>query len=88
MGLTDIYRALHPKPAECTPVSGAHGTLSRTDHKLGHRVSLGKFKKTESISSIFSDHNSMRSEINCKKKIPENTKTWKLNNVTKQTTDC
>ena len=71
MGLTDIYRALHPKPAECTPVSGAHGTLSRTDHKLGHRVSLGKFKKTERISSFFY-HQAMRLEINCRKKTIEN----------------
>lgn len=67
MGLTDIYRALHPKPAECTPVSGAHGTLSRTDHKLGHRASLGKFKKTERISSFFY-HQAMRLEINYRKK--------------------
>ena len=81
MGLTDIYRALHPKPAECTPVSGAHGTLSRTDHKLGHRVSLGKFKKTESISSIFSDHNAMKLDINYKKKTVRNTNTWRLKTV-------
>ena len=31
-------------------------------------VSLGKFKKIEIISSIFSDHNAMRIEINYKKK--------------------
>ena len=35
---------------------------------LGNKVSLGKFKKTEIISSIFSDYNSMKLEINFKKK--------------------
>ena len=40
--------------------SSAHGTFSRTGHMLGHRASLGKFKKTEIVSSIFSDHSAMR----------------------------
>ena len=35
---------------------------------LGHKTSLGKFKKTEIISSIISDPNTMRLETNCKKK--------------------
>ena len=35
----------------------AHGTFSRIDHILGHKSSLGKFKKIEIIPSIFSDHN-------------------------------
>ena len=32
------------------------------DHILGHKSSLSKFKKTEIISSIFSNHNAMRLE--------------------------
>ena len=55
--LIDIYRTFHPKTTENTFFSNAHGTFSRTDHILGHKSSLGKFKKTEIISSIFSDHN-------------------------------
>ena len=43
------------------------GTFSRIDHILGQKSRLGKFKKTEIISSIFSDHNFMRLEINYKK---------------------
>ena len=35
---------------------------------LRHKASLSKFKKVEIISSIFSDHNAMRLEINYKKK--------------------
>ena len=35
---------------------------------LDHKTSLGKFKKIEIISKIFSDHNTMRLEINYKAK--------------------
>ena len=69
MDLIDIYRTFHPKAAEYTFFSNAHGILSRTDHVLGHKVSLGKFKKMEIISSIFSNHNVKRLEINYKKKL-------------------
>ena len=55
MNLTAIYTTFHPKGAEYMFFSSAHGTFSRIDHILGHKTSLGKFKKTE-ISSIFSDH--------------------------------
>ena len=48
---------------------------------LGHKVSLSKFKKTEIISSIFSDHNTMRLKINYKKKTAKNTNMWRLNNM-------
>ena len=68
MDLIDICRAFHPKAAEYTFFSSSHETFSGIDHMLGHKVSLGKFKKTEIISSIFSDHNVMRLESNYRKK--------------------
>ena len=68
MDLTDIHRAFHPKAAEYTFFSSAHGTFSRIDHVLGHKARVSKFKNTEIISSIFSDHNAKRLEINYKKK--------------------
>ena len=64
MDLVDTYRTFHPKTTECTVFSSAHGTFSRIDHILGHNSILGKFKKIEIISSIVSDHNAMRLEIN------------------------
>ena len=67
--LIDIYRTFHPKVAEYTFFSSAHGTFSRIDHIFGHKSSLGKFKKTEIVSSIFSNHNTMRLEINYRKKL-------------------
>ena len=43
--LIDIYRTFHPKTADYTFFSSAHGTFSRIDHILGHKSSLNKFKK-------------------------------------------
>ena len=63
IGLTDINRAFNPTAAEYTFFSSAFRTFYRIDHMLGHKSSLGKFKKIEIISSIFSDHNAMRLEI-------------------------
>ena len=68
MDLIDIFRTFHPNAEEYTFFSSAHGTFSRTDHILGHKSNLSKFKKIKIISSIFSDHNAMRLDINCKKK--------------------
>ena len=64
MDLIDIYRTFHPKTTEYTFFSSAHGTFSRIDHISGHKSSLGKFKKIEIVSSIFSDHNGMRVNVN------------------------
>ena len=76
MDLIDVFRAFHPKAAEYTYFSSAHGTFSRIDHMLGHRTSLSEFKKTEIISSISSDHNAMKLESN-HKYTEKHTKIWK-----------
>ena len=68
MDLTDIFRTFHPN-AEYIFFSSAHGTFSRIDHILGHKSNLSTFKKIEIISSIFSEHNAMRLDINYKKKL-------------------
>ena len=80
MDLIDIFRTFHPN-AEYTFLSSTHGTFSKIDHILGHKSNLSKFKKTEIISSILSDHNAMRLDINYKKKNCRNTNTWRLNNM-------
>ena len=79
--LTNIFRIFHPTAAEFTFFSSTHGTFSRVDHILGHKSSIGKFKKIEIISSIFSDHNAMRLGINYWKKSVKNTNTLRLNNT-------
>ena len=80
MDLIDIFRTFHPNAEEYTFFSSAHGTISRMDHILGHKSNLSKFKKIEIASSIFSDHNAMRLDINYKKKTVRNTNT-KLSNI-------
>ena len=66
MDLIDIFRTFHPNAEEYTFFSSAHGT--RIDHIFGHKSNLSKFKKIEIISSLFSDYNTMRLDINNKKK--------------------
>ena len=75
MVLIDIFRTFHPNAEEYTFFSSAHGTFSRIDHILGHKSDLSKFKKIEIISSIFSNHNAMRLDINFMKKTVKNTQT-------------
>ena len=58
MDLIDIFRTFHLNAEEYTLI----------DHILGHKSNLSKFKKIEIVSSIFSNHNAMRLDINYKKK--------------------
>ena len=68
MDFIDIFRTFHPNAEEYTFFSSTHGTFSRIDHILGHKSNLSKLKKTEIVSSIFSDHNAMRLDFNYRKK--------------------
>ena len=68
LDLIDIYRTFHPKIISFTLFSSAHRAFSRTDHILGYISSLGKYKKIEIIPVIFSDHNAVRLDLNCRKK--------------------
>ena len=79
--LIDIYRTFHPKTMNFTFFSSAHGTFSRIDHILGHKASLGKFKKIEIIPSIFSDHNAVRLDLNYRRKTIKKSNIWRLNNT-------
>ena len=45
LDLVDIYRTFHLKTMNFIFFSSAHGTFSRIDHILGHKSSLGKFRK-------------------------------------------
>ena len=72
LDLIDICRTIHPKTMNFTFFSSAHRTLSRIDYILGHKSSLGKFKKIEIIPSIFSDHNAVRLDLNYRRKTIKN----------------
>ena len=82
MDLIDIFRTFCPNADEYTFFSSAHGAFSRIDHILGQKSNLSKFKKIEIISSIFSNHTTMRLDIDYKrKKTVRYTNTWRLNNT-------
>ena len=68
LDLTDICRTVHTKTMNFTFFSSAHRTFSRIGHILGHRSSLGKLKKIETIPSIFSDHDAVRLDLNYRSK--------------------
>ena len=82
LDLIDIYRTFYPKTMNFTFFSRAQRIFSRIDHILNHKSSLGKFKRLEIISSIFSDHNAVRLDVNYrKKKTIKNTNIWRLNHI-------
>ena len=81
MDLTDIYRIFYPKTKGYTFFSAPHGTFSKTDNIIGHKIGLNRYKNIEIIPCILSDHHGLRLIFN---NIINNTKptfTWKLNNT-------
>ena len=84
MDLINVFRTFHIN-AEYNFFSNAHGTFSRINHIVGNKSKLSKFQKVEIVSSIFSNHNGMRLDINYKKKKKKqtvsNSDTWRLNNT-------
>ena len=63
--LIDIFRI-------CTLFKYAWNILS-IDQLLGHKTNINKFKSIEIISSIFSDHNAVKLEINHRKRNEKKT---------------
>jgi len=80
MDLRDVFRTFHPKTAEYTFFSSAHGTFSRREHILTHKTNLNKFK-IKIIPCILSDHITMKLKVNYKKKSEKMTNIWRLNNI-------
>jgi endonuclease/exonuclease/phosphatase family metal-dependent hydrolase len=80
MDLTDIYKIFHPISAQYTFFSAANGTFSKIDHILGHKASLSKYKKTETIPCILSDHNALKLELNNKNNSKKHVNNSKLLN--------
>ena len=70
MDLTDIFRTFHFKATEYTFFLSTYGILSRIDHILGHKTALNKYERIEILPCMFSDHTTMKPEIN-HKKIPQ-----------------
>jgi hypothetical protein len=62
--LTDIHRSFHPKTKGYTFFSGPHVTFSKTDHIMGHKTGLNKYKKIAIIPCTLSDHRGLRLVLN------------------------
>jgi exonuclease III len=60
MDLTDIHRTFHPKAKEYSFFSIPHGTFYKIDHIIGHKTGLNRYKKTEIICCILSEHHGLR----------------------------
>ena len=81
MDFTDIYRTFHLNATEYTFFSSAQGGFSRIDHIMGHKSGLNWYQKIEIVSSIFSDHDSLKLEVNHRRKFGRNSNTWRLKSI-------
>jgi exonuclease III len=52
MGLTDIYRTFYPKTKGYTFFSAPHGAFSKTDHIIGQKTGLKRYKNIEIVPYI------------------------------------
>ena len=62
----NIYRKFYPTTAGYI-FSSSYGTFTKTDHILGHKTYLNKFKRTESIPCLLSEYNGIELEISNRK---------------------
>jgi hypothetical protein len=81
MDLTDICRTFYPETKGYTFFSASHGTFSKTDHIIGHKTGLNRYKNIEIIPCILSDHQGLKLVCNNNINNGKPTFTWKLNNT-------
>jgi hypothetical protein len=81
MDLTGIYRTFYPKTKGYTFFSAPHGTSSKTDHIIGHKTGLNRYKNIEIFPCTLSDHHELRLIFNNSINNRKPTFTWKLNNT-------
>ena len=61
--LTGSYRTFHAIVVEDAFFLSTQETFISIDHTLHHKTSFGKYKKTEIIPNMFSNHKGMKIEI-------------------------
>ena len=59
----------------------AHGTFFRIDHILSHKSALSKYEKIKIVACMFSDHNTVKVEVNHKKNFRNTTNTRRLKKI-------
>jgi hypothetical protein len=80
MDLTDIYRTFHPKTKEYSSFSAFHGTFSKIDPILRHKINLNRYKNIKLIPCILLYNHGVRLVFNSNKNNRKPTYQWKLNN--------
>ena len=70
--LTDMHRMFHSTVTEYALFLDAQRKFLKINKMLGHKTNLNRFKKTEIIPSIFSNHNGIKLEISNRRK------NWKI----------
>jgi hypothetical protein len=73
---------ISPQTRDYSFISAPHGTFSKIDRIIGHKISLNRYKKTEIIPCILSDHHGLRLDLNNNKNNRKLAHPWKLNNPT------
>jgi hypothetical protein len=81
MDLAYVYRMFHPTSTYYIFFSESHGTFTKTDHILGHKANLSKYRKIEIIPSILSNHNALKLKLNNKNDNRKHANNCKLNNT-------
>jgi hypothetical protein len=64
MDLTDISTTFYPKTKGYTFFLAPHGTFSKTDHTIGQKTGLKRYKNIEIIRCILSDQHGLRLILN------------------------
>ena len=75
-----MYRILHPQTRDYN-FSLPHGAFSKTDHIIGHKTGLNRYKNSEIVPCTLSDHHGIRLIFNYNINNRKPTFTWKLNNT-------
>jgi hypothetical protein len=81
MDLTDIYRTFYCKTKGYNFFLAPHGTFSKTDHIIGHKVGLNRYKNIDIIPCTLSDPHGLSLIFNNNINNRKLTFTWKLNNT-------
>ena len=58
-------------------LTNVHGVFTKIDLMIGHQTSLNKFKKTEFISSIFSEYHGLKLETNLEEETQKHSNSWR-----------
>lgn len=78
MDIIDIYGLLHPIIANYRFFSSSHGSFTKSDHILGHKPYVNKFKRIETMQCLLSDPSEIKLEIWNRKISGKFLRTWRL----------